>query len=120
MNFGVNFGLKAWLAAGIAAAGFLWRFPPEQYAFYPRCPVYETFGFLCPGCGATHAASALLHGRVLEALHWNALFVVALTVLVLYALTAELQREGRGSHPSSWVVGSCVTVALLFGVARNL
>jgi hypothetical protein len=65
-------------------AGVLLRFPPALSRFYPRCPVYEIFHLQCPGCGATRALAALLHGRFAEALHLNALFTLLLPFAVAY------------------------------------
>ncbi len=100
------------------AAGVLFVFPPERYGFYPRCPVYETFGLLCPGCGATRAAAALLHGHVLDALHWNALFVAALFTFTLYALIKNKQPEWR--QPPVWLTAPGIAMAIAYGIARNL
>ncbi len=72
------------MVAGIAAAVLLYRFPPEQYNFYPVCPVYHYLHIYCPGCGSTRALAALLHGRVLEAMHYNPLFVMLLPLLLVF------------------------------------
>ena len=109
--------MKIWAAVLVVAASILLRFPPERYAFYPRCPFREAFGLLCPGCGATRAAAALLHGHLIEALRWNALFVTAISTLTLYALTRY------GNHKWSqpvWMVVASIALATAFGIARNL
>ncbi len=51
------------VAALLVAVALLLRFPPAQYAFYPQCPIHHSLGLLCPGCGATRALAALLHGH---------------------------------------------------------
>ncbi len=63
------------MLAGIAGAALLYRFPPEKYSFYPVCPIHQYLHLYCPGCGSTRALAALLHGRVIEAMHYNPLFV---------------------------------------------
>jgi hypothetical protein len=63
----------------------LLAFPPETAGFYPVCPVYRYLHVLCPGCGATRALAALLHGRVADALRLNALFVAILPFAACYA-----------------------------------
>ncbi len=116
-----------WWAAGLCAAavtGFvLLRFPPEQYSFYPRCPVYETLHWKCPGCGATRALAALLHGQAVEALHWNALFTILLPFFTGHGLLWGVRRA-RGSRqslqPRPAVVYGMSAAALLFMVLRNL
>ncbi len=67
------------------AAALLLSFPPQQYAFYPRCPIYTNLHLLCPGCGTTRALAALLHGHLREALRLNALTTLLLPAAVLYA-----------------------------------
>lgn len=61
------------LLALLAGAALLLRFPPAEYSFYPRCPIHEYLGLLCPGCGTTRALAALLHGHLAEALRLNPL-----------------------------------------------
>ena len=74
------------------ATAFLYAVDPNHHAVYPQCLLYNTTGIYCAGCGATRAMYALLHGRVIEALHDNALFVTALPLLLYvtgsYALAA--------------------------------
>jgi hypothetical protein len=55
----------------ILTAALLFFFPPAQYHFYPQCPIHQYFHLDCPGCGATRALAALLHGHLLEALRLN-------------------------------------------------
>jgi hypothetical protein len=74
------------------ASAFLYTVDPNRHAVYPQCLLYNTTGIYCAGCGATRAAYALLHGRVLEALRDNALFIGSLPLLVFvigsYVLSA--------------------------------
>jgi len=74
------------------ATAFLFAVDPNHHAVYPQCLLYNTTGVYCAGCGATRAVYALLHGRVIEALHDNALFIAALPLLLYvigtYALAA--------------------------------
>ena len=75
-----------------AACAFLYAVDPSRHAVYPQCLLYNTTGIYCAGCGATRAVHALLHGRLLDALHDNALFVTALPLFFYiagsYALAA--------------------------------
>ena len=118
--------LWAALAVGAAAgcAAILLRFPPTAYSFYPRCPIHEYLHLQCPGCGATRALAALLHGRVAEAMHFNALFVVLLPVLAGYAAVCCYRAwktvEFRWPQPPRMAVYGVLVVAVVFMVARNL
>ncbi|HXG48326.1 MAG TPA: DUF2752 domain-containing protein, partial [Methylomirabilota bacterium] len=74
------------LALGASALVVLYSVPPQQSSLYPRCLLHQWTGWQCPGCGGLRAAHELLHGRVLQAFHLNALCVLALPIASLYAL----------------------------------
>ena len=102
----------------------LFQFPPDRYGFYPRCPIFRFTHWECPGCGATRALAALLHGRIAEALHYNVLFVfLAPLFLVYFAATYWAAMRGNRlvwpSVPVS-VLKSLLFVTTVFTVARNL
>jgi len=77
------------------ATAFLFAVDPSHHAVYPQCVLYNATGIYCAGCGATRALYALLHGRVIDALHDNALFVAALPVIlyVIGTYAASAWRE---------------------------
>ena len=121
----MNAAIKAHLSflAIFAAAGILYFFPPETYHFYPRCPVFQYLHIYCPGCGATRAVAALLHGRIRAALQYNAL-AVFLSPPALYCLGKIYVRILRGQsfswpQPSLATVNIILFTAFLFGVIRN-
>ena len=111
------------VCVGLAAMVLL-RFPPDQYGFYPVCPIYRYLHLLCPGCGATRALTALLHGRVDEALRLNWLIVMLLSVCGGYGV-AGYRRWLQGDEfgwpriPVAAIYGTLI-VTVIFGVARNL
>jgi hypothetical protein len=89
------------------ATAFLYTVDPNRHAVYPQC---------------------LLHGRVVEALHDNALFVAALPLLLYvagsYALTAwrvnawpEISVDGR---KLMWRGLAIFFLMIAFMVLRNL
>jgi Protein of unknown function (DUF2752) len=111
-------------AAGLAGAAILYRFSPQEYSFYPRCPFHALTNLDCPGCGATRAIAELLHGHIAAALHWNAAVTLLLSVLLRYfgEMYWTAVREDRIEWPCipepPWKIAmACV---LLFGIARNL
>ena len=62
----------------------LWFFDPNQAGNpLPPCPSHWLTGLYCPGCGATRALHALLHGDLEKAFSMNPVFVMALPVVVL-------------------------------------
>jgi hypothetical protein len=94
------------VAAACACAGasaFLYAVDPNRHAVYPQCLLYRTTGIYCAGCGATRAIHALLHGRVLEALHDNALFILALPPLLFLAGSYTLSAWRSRVWPEVWV-----------------
>jgi hypothetical protein len=118
-------GLAAVFLFGCAAAGMLWRFPPERYGFYPICPIHEYLHLECPGCGATRALAALLHGHLMEALRLNALVIgVILPLAFLYVgiAVSRSRRDGEFRWPSvpRPAVFAMLGLAAAFMLERNL
>jgi hypothetical protein len=123
---------RAQIALAACACGsitaFLYAVDPNHHAVYPQCFLYHATGIYCAGCGATRAIHALLHGRVIEALHDNALFIAALPVLFYvagsYALTAwradawpKIHVDGRAF---AWRGAAILFLMLAFAILRNL
>ena len=109
--------------AGLGGCAMVFFFNPTTHAFYPVCQFHKLTGLNCPGCGATRALYALLHGNISTALRDNALFVLALAVAAL-AGNLACPRENppparRGAVPKHWVWPFLV-IALVFTVLRNL
>jgi Protein of unknown function (DUF2752) len=105
-------------------ATILLLFPPENYSFYPRCPIHEYLHLQCPGCGATRALAALLHGHLAEAMHLNALvtpllpFAAAYCILCYYRLF--LNKPQRWPQPPPAAIYSTLAIAAVFTILRNL
>jgi hypothetical protein len=103
---------------------FLLRFPPGHYSFYPKCPIYEYLHLECPGCGATRALAALLHGRLVEAFHFNALVILGLPVAAAYAILGYCRflqpRPLRWPQTPPIATYFACVVIVLFTIVRNL
>jgi hypothetical protein len=119
---------RRWIAnlaacALAVAASLLMRFPPTSASFYPRCPVFLWLHLYCPGCGGTRALAALFHGRLLEAMHWNALVVVSLPFTVEFFAMAY--RRAIGTAAFCWpqvpdrLLTSYLVAVGIFTVVRN-
>jgi Protein of unknown function (DUF2752) len=106
------------------ASAILFRFPPEQCAFYPQCPFHQLLNLECPGCGATRALAALLHGDLAAAIHFNALVIAVFPLAAAYGIFAYakyLKREPiRPPTLPSATVYAALGITLVFGVIRNL
>jgi Protein of unknown function (DUF2752) len=118
--------LGACACAGVSL--FVYAVDPSRHAVYPQCILYNTTGLYCAGCGATRAVFALLHGRVLDALHDNALFVAALPWL-LYLAGWYLVRAWRDNawpevfvdtRKVAWRGAGIFLVMITFMIVRNL
>jgi hypothetical protein len=116
-------------ACGCAgASAFLFAVDPNHHAVYPQCVLYNTTGIYCAGCGATRALHALLHGRVLEALHDNALFVSALPLFLFIVGSYTLEAWRNHYWPKINIDSRNLTkwgfttlaIMLVFMILRNL
>jgi hypothetical protein len=107
-----------------AVAAVLVRFPPAQSHFYPVCPVYFVLHLQCPGCGGTRALAALLHGRLQEAVRWNALITLMLPLAAGYGSLLYwrfLQRKAlRWPQVPSPAIYAGLALAAVFTIERNL
>lgn len=111
-------------ASSIAVAALIYRFPPQEYEFYPRCPFYALTHLDCPGCGATRAVAALLHGHWAAALQYNAAVTMLLPVAVfLFArMYVTAMRENRVAWPTvpDWSWRAALATVLIFAVVRDV
>lgn len=110
-------------ATGAAVAAMVFFFNPSQYGFYPVCQFHRLTGLNCPGCGATRALYALLHGDIATALRDNALLVLGLPTAAgrggWFALNRLRGRPNGTFFPGRLVLPLLVVLGL-FGVLRNL
>lgn len=112
------------LLAGVALVCGALVVYPKLGAALPACPIHEYFGVLCPGCGATRAMLALLHGHISAAWRWNALFVCLLPLAVWFG--AESYRRAISARRFEWprvpgaIVYGLIAAECVFGVLRNL
>lgn len=57
------------------------------------CPIYNLFGFTCPGCGLTRAWLSFLRGDWRQALNYHLLFFPTPLFIFLYAHRELLPRS---------------------------
>jgi hypothetical protein len=118
-----SFAVVMLVVAALGSGAVLFFFDPAQHGFYPICLFHSLTGLNCPGCGATRAAYQLLHGRLLRALHDNALFV--LTLAALAAQSAWLVIKKIRNQPVVFVMSpkmlwALLVIAFVFTALRNL
>jgi hypothetical protein len=113
----------ALVAMGVAGAIYLWWIDPRQTHLF-RCALYDLTGWYCAGCGATRATHELLHGHLLAALSYNALWVLALPP-TLWLTACSLRRFVQGGPlpaclTSPWFYLIVIAIGLAFALLRNL
>ena len=103
------------LALGATACIVLLFVPPgsPHAKWLPKCMFHQLTGLYCPGCGATRALSAMLHGNVKASLHNNFLLfpLLALIVYLIVKPQTSLKRP---------VMIAVLAVILAFTVLRNI
>jgi hypothetical protein len=106
---------------GIVAVVFF--FNPGTHGFYPVCMFHSLTGLNCPGCGATRALYALLHGNFMLALKDNALFVMLLAVLTIWSTRLafrKLKKQPDAFNVPPKFLWTLLVVGIVFAVVRNL
>ena len=110
------------VAAGVLVTLFL--FDPASHGFYPICPLHQTTGLLCPGCGTLRAMHQLTHGNFAAAWRLNS-FVMTLLPVGFWLASRELiwlttgrRLPGIVTRPIfGWVL---VAGLIIFGILRNV
>ena len=115
-------------AAGIGAfvtgSGLVAWLDPSKNSIFPGCPLLDTTGFACPGCGLTRGFHALFHGDFITALDFNILVpIFAVGFIYLLALLSSIAVRGRSlgiTILTPAVLWTFLVVAIVFGVLRNI
>jgi len=110
-------------ATAVGAGAVIFFFNPSTHGFYPACVFHSLTGLNCPGCGATRALYALLHGNVRLAVKDNVLFVALLAALAVWGLRFGL-RQMRNRTATFQVpvkyLWTLLVIAFVFAVVRNV
>lgn len=110
-------------ATAIAGAiAVLFFFDPARNNFFPTCAFHKLTGLYCPGCGATRALYALLHGNFSLAIKDNALFIFTLAALATrgaWFAARHFLGKPAGQFFPPVILWAFVIVAAVFTVLRN-
>jgi len=88
---------------------------PAETPFVP-CYFHELTGLECPGCGITRAIYCLMHFDIVQALHYNVMFVLTIPLLMFCGLKKIQDSEFEIKLKPLLIY---VAVLLIFAVARN-
>jgi len=105
---------------------FYSRFNPEDYRFFPKCPVQFLTGYKCPGCGSQRAFYHLFQGNITTAFRYNPL----LLALIPYLLTGiYVEYIAKKSNPytiyirkllfNKWSAILLFVIIALYTILRN-
>jgi hypothetical protein len=114
---GVVFGM-----AIVGAGAVVFFFNPGTHGFYPVCQFHRLTGLNCPGCGATRALYALLHGNLPRALKDNSLFIFTIAFLAArgaWFAAKHFSHKPAGQFISPKMLWAFLVVAGAFTVLRN-
>lgn len=88
--------------AGVGACVFVvWTDPTTPGGAAPPCPTKTLLGVTCPGCGSARMLHSLLHGDLGAALHYNAVGLLAV-VLMLWTYAVWLGARVGAWRPRRW------------------
>ena len=100
---------------------------PEDYQFFPKCPVYFLTGYECPGCGSQRAFYHLFHGNISTAFAYNPLILLLAPYLLsgIYFEYIANKANIRITHIRSLLFGKWALLVLailiiLYTILRNL
>ena len=88
------------------------------------CPIRAVTGYRCPGCGITHCAVNLLHGRVREAFEANQFVFIFAPFGLIYGIWRAVRYIRDGSEeisiPETIVFAILFILAIAFAFYRNI
>lgn len=88
-----------------------------------KCPTYEIFGILCPGCGLSRMCISLLRFDFASAFYYNAAFLLLSPILLSVGISYYYRYIKYGTRAlTKWqriAMAICIAALIVFGVLRN-
>lgn len=100
-----------------------YMFDPSDAGFFPPCPSKWLTGYDCPGCGTQRALHAFLHGDMAGVIHYNAMLVVGVPlVLTIFASNMLRERYPRFHRfmNSNLIIALAAVITVFWTIYRNL
>ena len=116
-----NIGL---LVFGIGLALLYLFINPSEVDFLPKCPLYVSTGFYCPGCGSQRATHQLLQLNIVGILQQNALYFLGLLVLGYHLIVIGLNSFFKQHiynyiyHPKTPII--ILAIIFIYWILRNI
>ena len=98
----------------LALASYMFLLP-KQYRL--SCPIHESTGIYCPGCGSTRAIDAVFHGDMVSAWRFNPLLVLS---PLLLATAWAIQRFSKSRTWAFIYFAGLMVIITIFTLLRNL
>lgn len=98
-------------------------YDPTIHNFFPKCQFLMVSGYKCPGCGSQRAMHALLNGNFLEAIRFNAIFVISIPIVGTYVFGEILKKKYYNFWKkinSKKVIYSLLFMYITWWVLRNI
>ena len=93
---------------------------PLEYSFFPKCPIYLSTGYLCPGCGSQRAIHNILNFEFYKATRHNLLIPLFIFYLFIYYLSKILNLKISRFVDHHYLLISFVFLIVLYGFIRNI
>lgn len=109
-----------WIATSVSSLAVVAAAWTPIRALLRPCVFKELTGVPCPSCGSTRAVEAFIHGRLLESIALNPLFVAALAVFLVGGIAvAPIWLLLDGKIPETETSGRRVALAIATIVVAN-
>lgn len=123
-NFYFTGGVLFLAGAVIAAVWFLYP-GLRRLVKIPPCLFHLITGYYCPGCGGTRAVRALLHGHILQSLHYHPIVPYGAAVYLYFMVTQTIERISRrriqiGMRYHDCFLWTAVVIILMNFLIKNM
>ncbi|MCI5806821.1 MAG: DUF2752 domain-containing protein [Clostridium sp.] len=103
--------------------GFVYLFIYQKLGVGIPCLFRTITGWKCPGCGMTHAMSAIWNGDWKSAWEYNALSITVLPIVCIYLLyrwVREIRHKGEEFYIWEYIfLGVLFIIVIAYGYTRN-